>query len=477
MRSFGGKLLVFAYVLPVRKILLLSAAAVCFQIVGAFGSQPMVIPLDLHPDTGQIGINVKLGKNPHLLPYILDTGSFGFFSAVGNTRFWDGSIVSRTTTPFSANYGTGALSYSGRIVHTDLTFIDLGGSPIIARKIRMGIITNQPYPNWNAEVNRMPVPLPPESPSSHLFFGTLGAGLAKLKGSDATSVIGQIPLPPGLKKGFVIHTGGPTSKLATLSIGLTPEMISSFPIIIPMNASTGVNKNDNGTTVNLYPEAQVTATYQVVGNNQSPYTTIANLIMDTGGLGTHFTKGRDVKIPDAMVSNGIVAPGGSVVTTVAGAIVPGTSLLAQSLNWAIDPTGTTDYFNRVQILSGSDDGSLNTGIALFYNYDVMFDTADGVIGLCPMLTPISPLVSIVRRNANNGSEGMRQLYISAWSPSGIQSITCQNRSLVPMQVLHRGPSGGVFTMQLRPGVNRIRVIAEDRIGLITRREIVLKRAN
>ncbi|HEY8902177.1 MAG TPA: hypothetical protein VIM48_00630 [Chthoniobacterales bacterium] len=436
----------------------------------------MVIPLDLHPETGQIGINVKLGKNPHPLSYLLDTGSFGFFTAMGGTHFWDGSLSSRSSTTFSASYGNGTLSYSGRIAHTDLTFTDLSGNPLLIRKVRMGIITNQPYPHWDAEVNRMPRPIAPENSRSHLFFGTMGAGLSKVNGGDVTSVIGQIPLPAGLKKGFVIHTGGPHSKLATLSIGLTPEMITSFPIIIPMNASTGVSRNDNGTTMNLYPEAQTTATYRVIGNNQSPYATTADLIMDTGGLGTHFTKGRDVKIPDVMVSNGVVAPGGSVVTTVSGAIVPGTSLLAQSLDWAIDPTGTTEFVDQVKVMAGSNNGSLNTGIALFYTYDVMFDTADGVIGLCPMLTPISPLVSIVRKHANVGNGGACQLSVSAWSPSGIQSVVCQNRSLVPMQTLHRGPSGGVFTIQLRLGVNRIRVIVEDRTGHITRREIRLKRA-
>lgn len=471
--SFGA-----AYVSPVHKLVLLVTAAVSlnFSVAGwAAASQPMMIPLELHPETGQIGIEVKLGRNPHPLPYILDTGSFGFFTAMGDTHFWDGSVSSRSSTLFTVSYGTGSLSYSGRIAHTDLTFTDIGGNPLFVKKVRIGIITNQPYANWDAEVNRSN-PVPPESPGSHLFFGTLGAGLAKVNSGDVTSVIGQIPLPAGLKKGFVIHTGGPNSKFATLSIGLTPEIITSFPIIIPMNASTGVQKNDNGTTVNLYPEAQATAVYQVIAKNQSPYTTTANLIMDTGGLGTHFTKGKDVKIPDAMVSNGAIASKGSVVTSVAGTLVPGTSILAQSLGWAIDPTGTTDFVDRVGVVDGSNDGSLNTGIALFYNYDVMFDTQDGVIGLCPVSSPIAPLVSVVRKRANIGAGTECQISISAWSPSGIRSIICQNRSLVPMQILHRGPSGGVFTIQLRAGVNRIRIIVQDRAGHISRREIVLKRA-
>lgn len=353
-----------------------------------------VIPLINFSETGQLGINVQLGTNAQQWTYILDTGSAGFFTAKGTTSIWDDTILNPgTTQAFHVSYGTGGLAYSGTMSHTTVTFTTTTGT-LAVQNARLGVIkTVEGRPDWDADINNMnggvPDPIAPESGTSHQFYGTFGAGLYQTQeaGGFANSVIGQVPLAEGLTQGFVIHTGGAASESPTLTIGLTQSMIDAFPILIRMNASTGTLTNDNGTTVKLYPEAQATATYTILKGEVS-YQTVADLILDTGGLGTHLSDGANVDVPASLIDGGMLVEGASFGVAIDGTEYPGGDVLAQGLDWKIDPTGNVQFFNRVGVVEGGTGaGSLNSGIALFYNYDVMFDTENGVIGLRPVPEP------------------------------------------------------------------------------------------
>jgi len=349
-------------------------------------------------ETGQLGISVKLGDNTRSFPYILDTGSAGFFTAKGTTSAWDDTILSPGTEAFHVSYGTGGLAYTGTMGHTKVTFQTSGGSSLTVHDVRLGVIhTVEGRPNWDANINHVngeghPDPIAPETETSHQFFGTFGAGLFKTatEGGNASSVIGQIPLAEGLTKGFVIHTGGRESSSAKLTVGLTQEMMASFPILIQMNPSTGVQTNSNGTTVNLYPEAQASATYTIVKGDLS-YQTVAQLILDTGGLGTHITTGSEIDPPAGLLAEGgeSLIDGASFSVDIEGTDYPGTETAAGDLDWTIAPTGPVLFENKVGVVTPTDplQGSLNSGIALFYQYDVMFDTENGLIGLRPVPEP------------------------------------------------------------------------------------------
>lgn len=339
-----------------------------------------VIPLINETASGQLGINLKLGENSRYFTYILDTGSAGFFTAKGTTSAWDDTITSETSTTFSVSYGSGSLVYSGVVASTKITFTDVNGTDHSVNDVKMGVITNEPYTGWNADINHMTGgvadPIAPESPTTHLFYGTLGAGLYQTKpeAGSLVSVLAQMPIDAGLTKGFLIHTGGATSSSATLTVGLSQAEMDLFPIKIRMNASTGTVTNDNGTTANLYPESQTTANYTIIKGAET-YTAVANLLLDTGGLGTHITTGTDIDPTSSLVSDGRIVDGASFETYVGGIT------LSQALDWLISPTGDTEFVDKVGVVSGSGDGSLNSGIALFYNYDVYFDTENGIIGL------------------------------------------------------------------------------------------------
>jgi len=338
------------------------------------------IPLQIFA-SNQIGISVRLGTAPDPFTYLLDTGSVGFLSASGNSSAWTGAFETVSPTEsFNISYGGGGLQYTGQVAHTTVTFQTVGGGTLPVANVRMGAITNEPYAGWNSNINQ----IPPVAPENGRFFGTMGAGLNKSEtgNGDFTSILGQIPLAPGLTKGFVIHTGGAGSTSATLTVGLSEAMIHSFPILIAMNPSIGSFTNDNGTTVNLYPQAQTTANYTITKGIHH-YETTANLIMDTGGLDTYLTTGTDIDPPNSLLSNdqSQIVDGASFAVNVGATQNPLTSLPGQPLSWVIDPTGSTAYDNLISVFSGSSVGSLNTGIPLFYNYDVMFDTENGIIGL------------------------------------------------------------------------------------------------
>ena len=361
-------------------------------VLARTGAAQTVIPLINEPQTGQLGIALKLGTNPNAYTYLLDTGSAGFFSAKGVTSAWDGLISgSVSSSTFDISYGSGVLSYTGNVANTDITFTDANGAPFIVPNVRMGIITNEPYPGWNDKINNVvngvATPIAPESPTSHLFFGTLGAGLYRISAANGSigSVLGQIPVANGLTRGFIIHTGGNDSKSPTLTVGLTQTAIDLFPILIRMNPSTGMVTNDNGTEVMLYPEAQATATY-VIANEADTYTTRANFVLDTGGQSTNITTGTLVDPPASLLSadGSQIRNGASFRTLAPGTPAPNSSTAAQGLDWQINPVGSTSYVDRVSVYTGTHSGIVNSGIDLFYRYDVLFDTDHGIIGFKPL---------------------------------------------------------------------------------------------
>ena len=360
--------------------------SVCMAVSGTCLSQT-VIPLMNFADSGQLGISLKLGSDTNAFTYILDTGSAGFFTALGTNAAWNGAVAASniTATTFDVSYGTGSLAYQGNVATTAVTLTDINGTPLLVSNAQMGVITNEPYAGWNTNINET-VPVAPESPTTHQFFGTVGAGLNQLVSNQGSlsSLLGQISLPAGISQGFVIHTGG-SNGLATLTIGLSDAMRSSFATLISMNSSTGIATNVNGTTVNLYPQAQTTAQYTLSMVGQSNFQTNGKLIMDTGGLGTHLTTGTD--FPSNSVAPFTDVSGNAISTNAAFAVTAAAASASNSaLNWSWN-AGSTKYVDQIGVVQGSSTGSLNSGIALFYQYDVMFDTQNGVIGLMAVPEP------------------------------------------------------------------------------------------
>ena len=372
--------------------------ALCiFMVTAAFTLHSQtVIPLEIDTNLDRIGISVQLGSNTNWFTYILDTGSPGFFSAMGTNSNWSGAFNSfDTNKTYSATYETPGSGYSGYLANTDITFKTINGT-LTVTNAEMGVVTNKGS-TWNNDINQ-PTPTPPLEGK---YYGTMGAGFSSVAITDVTSgrmdgtltsLLGQIKLVPGLIQGYMISTGGPGSTNGTLTIGLTQAMINSFSTLIDMQASTGNHTNANQTVANLYPVAQATATYSIVDSNGIPYTTNANLTLDTGGYDTHLIQGTDMNVPTNLLtsSNNYLASGESFNVSRSASSNAIITNNPTPLSWTIDPTGTNAFANQVGYSpSIGGNGGLNTGITFFYQYNVLFDTQDGIIGVAAVPEPSS----------------------------------------------------------------------------------------
>lgn len=353
-----------------------------------------VIPLETFPDQHRLGISVRLGATPTPFTYLLDTGSVAFLSARGRDDHphWAGAYESISTDTFAISYAS-SLAYQGNVASTALTFQTTTG-PLTIADVKMGAINpneaDEPFPGWYAAVNSTPPVAPEPRGGPPLFYGTFGAGLnftAKDNG-DMVSVLNQIPVGEGYTRGFVIQSGGLHSTGAMLTVGLSPETINAFPILLKMNPSTGTYTIGT-TTFDLYPQAQATANYSI-SKSSDTYAQTGNFIMDTGGDNTFLTTGSVINPPDILLNSTKtqIVDGAAFTVQIDGAVNPfNPSINGQPLDWTTNPTGSVAFDNQIQVDPGSSFGSVNSGINLFYAFDVMFDTEHGLIGLRPIPEP------------------------------------------------------------------------------------------
>ncbi len=354
--------------------------------VGAFistlNAQPITSPVSvpLINTSDHILIKIALGTSRHAYPYVFDTGSVLFATARGKGPSWEGATYTQSPpgNTFHTSYGSGALSYSGDIGTTTVIFP--GENRFSVPDIRVAFITEPPrlYPNWNEDIDAVPA----RAPERARTFGTFGAGLFEGKGSTGTcsSVLGQIPVS-GLDQGFIVHSGGADSDSGRLTIGLSQEVIDRFPILVRMEPSTGSSTAANGQTVKLYPENQLRGTITLTNRSGRTYSGQVLVLTDSGGLGLHLVHTRfasnEFRPPEEFVNRfGNVRDGIRFSLTIPG--VDG----HRGLDWSF-LTGQRGDVDRVHV--GHDPvGSFNTGIALFHDFDVMFDTTRGVMGFRPL---------------------------------------------------------------------------------------------
>jgi len=454
---------------------------------------PHVVPIYRTATTDDFVIYAAIGRGGVLEPYLLDTGSPHTFATYG--AWWGDPPPVQTTQ--GANLFTFAAGF-GYYWEPWSAIVTLGndiGQEIVSTEsaVNFGLITNvdgssltpaQSYAQWQMSYASH------EPPFSDGTFGNFGGALYG-DGTFAT-ILAQIPLGPGLKRGFIIDSGGPNSLQGTVTIGLSAATINAFintpgSILLPMAAlESGGIQQMLADGAGAFQATQVTTS--VISLNGSQYTASVPTIFDTGG-GDKVVFYQDQTganaVPPSLVNGGgtfgFIKPG----TQFALGGVNTSSAQKTFLNFTVEntePVVNTLYLDD-NLTTGIGGARVNTGIQVFNEYRVMFDLDDGWLGLLPAgvnptptPTPIANVpatLHITSRKRLGPPDYKFELRGTSDSPSGLAKVTCKLRGNKQQA---KNPAKWRFVVTLAPGHNRIALEAINAQGLKTTRslDIVLR---
>jgi hypothetical protein len=363
------------------------AALILIGAAGACLGQAFTIPLyHVRDEQGNLrfGVYAALGGSRDAKLYELDTGSSGMYAAY-NASWWPKLTVVKPS-PGPQDYGSG-VQFDADIVKTPISFRLADGSFTAPATVEIGRI--QSGSAKGISTSRWASMVAHGQPPLHgVFFGNLGSGLKEKNGLFA--VLAQIP---GATNGFVIRSGGVVEQLGRgqsvrrgeVVVGLTPALRAQFPVRVPMlpqiaggapaHLPSGYVARDE------YPLA---ITISLTGPNGNTTSAKARAVLDTGGVNIHIHRGSgmgvDLEIPRSfLVRDKRLRPDTNVEIIARG-----------GWNWNFT-AGTTKSVNRVQVTPPGDSkaGGINLGTSVFFDFDVMFDIENGVIGFRPITSPSS----------------------------------------------------------------------------------------
>lgn len=353
-------------------------------------AQPETVTLELTPihHLGGLGlgIDVSVGGGPFNL-CLFDTGSSGLYVAPQIV----GSGASDTGNCFQYAYLSGN-SFCGYVYEG---VIDLGSGVATSSSGIFGNIycaqnsMNDSFDKCHCNYgpcSGMP-PLCNTTPDTHCFpinpdfdspslYGTCGVSL--MPGSSITdnlyTVIAQ--MPGNLSSGFIIQTGGYPNAAPRLTVGLTPENSQGF-LFVELEQDGSYPNNlpawyDKGTLIHLNLNDQ--------GVEQS-FEEGLRSVFDTGTPDVIIYQNSSAPELDCAFANNCTQ--NYLNSGVAFNVIGGDG--NEGLNWTFK-TGQ----NRSQNLVGINNSStttktyLNTGINVFFTYDVMYDMANGRLGFRPI---------------------------------------------------------------------------------------------
>lgn len=305
---------------------------------GANPPASVTVPLQvvqLATDDRRLGVTVSIGGGPSTL-LLFDTGSSGCFVAASRV-----GSAGPATGSFTIRYGSG-LTYTGEVRTASVDF----GSGAVASSAGIGAITQAT----------------PALPQPGDFDGTLGMSLVlgKPEQGGLYSIIAQ--MLGNLASGFVVSAGGSE---AVLTIGLTDETRASFatealPAQDPPSYPNGAHAWDD-------KETNLVVTLDT-------FSTTLRAVYDTGAVST--------ELVGANLRASLLANPSSPATSVIPGVTASFSLPGTPWVFTTGTTPNDDYIISLP-LTGSGSPRVNSGIALFFRYDVLVDIERGMIGFRP----------------------------------------------------------------------------------------------
>jgi len=470
-------------------LLTLATSALPLRAATAATPQSVTIPLQtilLPGGTYRLGITARIGGAPKAVAYLLDTGSFGFFSAWTANATWWGNYTP-TGDSGTANY-TGGIEYTFNTVTTNVT---LGNNPAAtAQNVHMGLITNVTLNGTvdTAFFNALAAGQPPEA-DGH-FYGTLGTGLGAIKDFGGLYAIAA-QLPGNLGSGFIIHTGGPGGR-ATLTLGLTPALRQQFTVLVPMQgANTTVTFPNSGYPT--YSLQLLNGTLAVVSSNTSipgnnTYSGNLGIILDTGGPSGVIYNKDAFQIPADFFTKGNVTAG-SNLTLSARALFPvidppapadlpfitdSISGFPENWTWSI-LTGNLVSLNCFTLSRKPPNGgaAVNTGITPFMYQDIMFDIQRGLVGF---RASTQTAYTQIAANAVTSPTAADKVTLSGVARSSEKILSVTYKLGTGAYIKADGTESWKFTTPLKTGLNTITVPAISSRGLATTQTLSITRS-
>lgn len=362
-------------------------ASILIGAAGACLGQAFTIPLyHVRDEQGnlRLGVYAALGGSREAKLYELDTGSSGMYAAY-NASWWPQFTMAKPS-PGPQDYGSG-VQFDADIVKTTIAFRLKDGSfsapaTMEIGRIQSGSAKGISSSRWAAMVAHGQPPL------HGVFFGNIGSGLKEKNGLFA--VLAQIP---GATNGFIIRSGGVVEQLGRgqsvrrgeVVVGLTPTLRAEFPMRVPMLPQIVDGAPERLPSGYMAREEYPLAiTISLTGPNGNSASAKARAVLDTGGVNIHIHRGSgmgvDLEIPRSfLVKDKRLRPDTNVEITAQG-----------GWDWNFT-AGTTKSVNRVQVTPPGDQkaGGINLGTSVFFDFDVMFDIENGVIGFRPITSASS----------------------------------------------------------------------------------------
>jgi len=377
---------------------------------------PISVPLHFTQTSSgyyKLGIYVGIGDGAAPALFEFDTGGTGFYAAysphAGISPWWGNHTVITPEVPIENAYDSG-LTYSGRLAEGAVSLFASASSstPLIttATTAQIGQMNtiNQNDPStghlvqklWSEDGNETAHP-----PIDGVFYGDFGMNLAyNLNPNSAgiANLVAQLNYGSGVTAGFRINVDQATQQ-AHLQIGLTEaDTQSAAASYFLMNSDGGAPPDATIPVSDLpfYSQQLFDATIMIQGEDGTLISVDTGITPDTGASTTlHNTQNSPGSLPGEYA--GFI--NWSNAEQDLGALEDGLEfgLLGLTIDDEIVPffefttSGATNAGN-VMVQNNRPLNPLyylNTGISLFYAYNLIYDMENGIIGLQAVPEPSS----------------------------------------------------------------------------------------
>ncbi len=364
-------------------------------------TSPIQVPLyfaTINSDgTQKVGIYASLGGKATPQFFEFDTGGKGFYAtyASADNEFspWWGNAVTTSTSSITNVYDSG-LTYKGLAATTTVSLFSAPGSPMpLVSTGRIDVaqidsITDGPDDLWTPYGSTTP-------PVDNVFWGDFGAALNYAK-NQIVNPLTQLVYACGVLPGFRVHIDD-RNQSAWLQIGLTTADLADpaaffFPMVADPKAPQGATVPRSG--LPYYSE-------QVFNAGIDIFDTVVPVVLDTGvgittDTGASTTLHNTNLSPSAKDYDRIIKWSDSDTKT-KGKLDSGLEFFLSGTTTAGSDSSFFDFRTNDSVNGGqvkvqnagvsTDTYYLNTGISLFYRYDVIYSlgttAAGGTIGFVP----------------------------------------------------------------------------------------------